>query len=158
MHTMSSKSQYERNSTTHAGVDRGTPFDDPTDVLLSMQDIVGRKWNPVILYALSSEGAMGFSALKGHAKGISSKMLSESLDSLTASGLVTREIVSEQPFRVEYSLTETGESLGQLVADLVQWGGDNAAVLGDGADASSDQGEMSPDRRRSQPASWEGKR
>jgi len=153
MHTMSSESQYERNSTTHPGVDHGAPFNDPTDVLLSMQDVLGRKWHPVILYALFSEGAMGFSTLKDRASGISSKMLSESLDSLEADGLVTREVVSEQPFRVEYSLTEAGESFGPLVAELVQWGSDNAAVLDDG-DTAPEPRAIAPDGGRSS-AAWE---
>jgi DNA-binding HxlR family transcriptional regulator len=103
--------------------DREVPlFTDPGDVLLSMQAVVGRKWQPVIVYHLLEAGPLGFSALKERTDGISSKMLSESLDDLEAAGLVAREVVSDKPVRVEYTLTEDGESLEGLVREMVSWG------------------------------------
>ena len=61
----------------------GAPlFTDAEAVLHDMQDIVGRKWNPVLLYHLLSDGPLGFSALKRRVDGISSKMLSETLSDL----------------------------------------------------------------------------
>jgi len=97
-------------------------FTDPGDVLLSMQAVVGRKWQPVIVYHLLEAGPLGFSALKDRTDGISSKMLSESLDDLEAAGLVAREVVSDKPVRVEYALTEEGKSLEGLVHEMVSWG------------------------------------
>ncbi len=150
---MSSKSQFETSERGHAAVGRESPFDDHTDILLSMQDIVGRKWHPVLLYTLCSGGPMGFSALKDHTSGISSKMLSESLDRLEARGLVVREVVSEQPFRVEYSLTDPGESLAPLVTELARWGSDHSAVL-DG-DESREPRTTPAEDSHSRPGSWE---
>lgn len=155
---MSSKSQYDPSSGDHTAVGPDTPFENPTEILLSMQDVVGRKWHPVILYLLSADGPLGFSTLKDRASGVSSKMLSESLDSLEADGLVAREIVSEQPFRVEYSLTDPGESLAAVVSDLVDWGGENAAVVDDESSDTPGPRAVSEDGGRSRPATWETRR
>ena len=97
-------------------------FADPEAALQTTRDIVGRKWHPVLLFYLLQEGPLGFSALKERADGISSKMLSESLDDLQAADLVTRELVSDQPVRVEYDLTARGRALEGVVTELVQWG------------------------------------
>jgi DNA-binding HxlR family transcriptional regulator len=114
---------------THAhagGIDSGMPvFGDADEIILSMQDIVGRKWQPIILYHLLDEGPLGFSALKDRIAGISSKMLSESLSDLENAALVTRTLLSDQPLRVEYSLTDRGASLEPLLAEMVAWGSEH---------------------------------
>ena len=97
-------------------------FADAEAALHTTRDVVGRKWHPVILFHLLSEGALGFSALKERADGISSKMLSESLSDLEESGLVTRELLDEKPVRVEYTVSERGESLGPVIEAMVDWG------------------------------------
>jgi len=99
----------------------GTPFGDATGSLNRLQDIVGRKWHPHIVYHLRADGTMGFSDLKSAVDGISSKMLSEGLDDLEAMGIVERELVNDQPVRVAYSLTEAGDALEGIISDLVQW-------------------------------------
>jgi len=48
-------------------------------------------------------------------------VLSDSLDDLEDKQLVNREIVSEKPVRVEYSLTEYGESLETLIMEMRDW-------------------------------------
>ena len=50
-------------------------FVDAPEVLLSVQELLGKKWHPVIVYELLENGPMGFSALKKSVDGISSKML-----------------------------------------------------------------------------------
>lgn len=102
--------------------------DGTRSALVSMADLVGKKWYPIILYRLANQGPMGFSDLKVSIDGISSKMLSESLRALEEShGVVARRIVEEQPLRVEYSLTDRGRSLAPIVEDLERWGRDNLA-------------------------------
>jgi DNA-binding HxlR family transcriptional regulator len=54
--------------------------------------------------------------------GVSSKMLSESRTMLEDDGLVDREIVSDQPVRVRYSLTERGRTLRPVVSAVVTLG------------------------------------
>jgi len=96
-------------------------FVDPSESFDAIQAVTGRKWHLRIVYRLIEEGPMGFSALKETLAGVSSKMLSESLSSLEDHGLVDREIVSDQPVRVEYSLTQRGAALEPAVAELLQW-------------------------------------
>jgi DNA-binding HxlR family transcriptional regulator len=110
----------ERDRTTEIPL-----FTDAESVLHDMQDIVGRKWNPVLLYHLLTDEALGFSELKRRVDGISSKMLSESLSDLEEQDLVERELLSDQPVRVEYTLTDRGESLEPILSEMVHWGGEH---------------------------------
>lgn len=90
--------------------------------LISMTDLFGRKWCPVVLYRLLRDGPMGFSELKRDINGISGKMLTESLETLeTGYGLVERSVVSDRPFRVTYEPTERGESLDPLLGEMLDW-------------------------------------
>lgn len=85
------------------------------DDLTELSSIIGRKWHLVILHELFIEEALGFSALKDEIDGISSKVLAENLEDLEEHGLVTRTIVSERPLRVEYELTDQGESFTPIL-------------------------------------------
>jgi len=84
--------------------------------------LIGKKWHPVIVHRLLESGPLGFNALKDEVDGISSKVLSDSLSDLEEAGLVEREIISEKPFRVEYSLTQRGADLEDVVAAMAEWG------------------------------------
>jgi DNA-binding HxlR family transcriptional regulator len=84
--------------------------------------LIGKKWHPVIVHRLLREGPLGFNALKQEVDGISSKVLSDSLEDLEEKQLVDRAIISEKPFRVEYSLTEHGESLEDVIVAMRDWG------------------------------------
>ncbi|WP_137283837.1 winged helix-turn-helix transcriptional regulator [Halorussus salinisoli] len=84
--------------------------------------LIGKKWHPVVIHRLLEGGPMGFNELKEDVDGISSKVLSDSLEDLENKQLVDREIVSEKPVRVNYSLTEQGESLETLIFEMLDWG------------------------------------
>jgi Predicted transcriptional regulators len=84
--------------------------------------LIGKKWHPVIIHRLLEGGPMGFNALKQEADGVSSKVLSDSLSDLEESTLVEREVVSEKPFRVEYSLTGSGRDLRPVIEAMAEWG------------------------------------
>jgi DNA-binding HxlR family transcriptional regulator len=86
--------------------------------------ILGKKWHPVIIDRLLEDEALGFNALKERIDGVSSKVLSQSLEDLEEKQLVEREIVSEKPFRVEYSLTEYGRGLEPVIDEMFEWGKD----------------------------------
>jgi DNA-binding HxlR family transcriptional regulator len=116
------RSREEWKGTLHEGGSRG-----PVDVLLSMQGVVGRKWHAVIIMRLLDAGPMGFNELQKSIDDVSAKMLSNSLDDLEERGLVSRTIVSEKPFRVEYALTESGRELEPLIDELLSWGRDHVA-------------------------------
>jgi len=84
--------------------------------------LIGKKWHPVIVHRLLENGPLGFNALKRDVDGISSKVLSDSLEDLEDNEIVDREIVSEKPVRVEYSLTEFGRSLEPVILAMRDWG------------------------------------
>jgi len=90
--------------------------------ITSTATILGKKWHPVIVHRLLEGGPSGFNELKEAVDGISSKVLSDSLDDLEEHDLVDRQIVSEKPFRVQYSLTERGESLDPVIDSMREWG------------------------------------
>ncbi|WP_227377158.1 winged helix-turn-helix transcriptional regulator [Haladaptatus halobius] len=84
--------------------------------------LIGKKWHPVIVHRLLEHGPLGFNVLKAEIDVISSTVLSSSLEDLEDNGLVNRAIVSEKPFRVEYSLTEQGASLEPIITAMDAWG------------------------------------
>ncbi|WP_458207665.1 winged helix-turn-helix transcriptional regulator [Haladaptatus sp. NG-SE-30] len=90
--------------------------------ITSTTSLIGKKWHPVIVHRLLVHGPSGFNELKTEVDGISSKVLSDSLEDLENKQFVLREIVSEKPIRVQYSLTEYGESLEPVVMAMRDWG------------------------------------
>ena len=84
--------------------------------------LIGKKWHPVIIHRLLEYGPSGFNELKKNVDGISSKVLSDSLEDLGEKQLVDREIVSEKPVRVQYSLTGHGRSLEPVIYAMRDWG------------------------------------
>lgn len=85
-------------------------------------NIIGKKWHPVIVHRLLENGPLGFNALKNEVDGISSKVLSDSLEDLEEKTLIDRTVISEKPFRVEYSLTDRGKSLESVIDEMRDWG------------------------------------
>lgn len=96
--------------------------DDDWCAITCTAEIIGEKWHPVIVHRLLVNGPLGFNALKEAVDGISSNVLSNNLGDLEENGLVNREITSEKPFRVEYSLTEQGEDLTPIIKAMGGWG------------------------------------
>lgn len=88
----------------------------------STATLIGKKWHPVIIHRLIKCGPLGFNALRKEVDGISSKVLSDSLEDLEEKQFINREIVNEKPVRVEYSLTELGASLEPVIFAMRDWG------------------------------------
>lgn len=65
---------------------------------------------------------MGFNALARSIEGLHHKVLADCLDDLRGRGLVVREVVSESPRRVRYSLTPAGETLQPVLRAMDRWG------------------------------------
>src|SRR5690554_1550119 len=84
-------------------------------------DVIGGKWKPLILWELHA-GVRRFGELRRALEGISEKVLIQQLREMEADGLVHREVYREVPPRVEYSLTELGESLNEALLPLGDWG------------------------------------
>jgi DNA-binding HxlR family transcriptional regulator len=85
-------------------------------------EVLGKKWHPVIVHRLLERDALRFNELADDVGAITNKVLSDSLDDLEDKELVDREIVSEKPVAVEYSLTERGRSLEPVIDALESWG------------------------------------
>jgi DNA-binding HxlR family transcriptional regulator len=84
-------------------------------------DRLGDKWSMLVVIVLGIEGTLRFNKLHQVIGDISQKMLTVTLKSLEADGLVTRTIYPEIPPRVEYTLTERGASLLPHMEGLAQW-------------------------------------
>ena len=81
----------------------------------------GNKWALLIILILSENKVLRFSELKKMIPDVSSRMLSSTLRTLEADGLVSRKVYPEVPPKVEYSLTETGLSLVPFIVQLTEW-------------------------------------
>ena len=83
--------------------------------------IIGGKWKPIILF-LIGKGANRFRVLQRGIEGISKQMLTKQLRELEADGILDRVIYAEIPPRVEYFITDMGQSLFPIISSMKVWG------------------------------------
>ena len=83
--------------------------------------LVGSKWKLLILRNLLQR-PWRFNELRKNLEGISQKVLTDSLRSMEDDGIVTRTVYPEVPPRVEYALSELGESMRPIIKAMEQWG------------------------------------
>src|SRR5689334_12327516 len=79
------------------------------------------RWKVVILFQLFGSSIRRFSELERAIPGISQKMLIQQLRQLEADGVVTRVVYPEVPPRVEYHLTDWGQTLCPVLDNLLTW-------------------------------------
>ncbi|WP_160036226.1 winged helix-turn-helix transcriptional regulator [Paenibacillus sp. An7] len=84
--------------------------------------VIGGKWKLIILWHLGLEGTKRFSELKKMIPHITQKMLTHQLRELEQDLLVHRKVYAEVPPRVEYSLTDHGQSLMPVLQAMYNWG------------------------------------
>jgi DNA-binding HxlR family transcriptional regulator len=84
-------------------------------------NLIGNKCKPLILRDLLA-GTKRFGELRKSVAGISQKVLTDNLRSLEANGIAVRKIYAEVPPRVEYSLSELGETLRPIIEVMEKWG------------------------------------
>ncbi|MBQ9248700.1 MAG: helix-turn-helix transcriptional regulator [Ruminococcus sp.] len=84
-------------------------------------ELIGSKWKLLIIRNLS-ERPWRFNELKRSLDGISQKVLTDSLRSMEADGIVTRTAYEEVPPRVEYSLSKLGQSLQPIIDAMLEFG------------------------------------
>jgi DNA-binding HxlR family transcriptional regulator len=94
-------------------------FTCPVDVTLSR---VGGKWKILILAHLHQVGKKSFSDIRKNLPGISEKMLNQQLKELQRDSLIEKNVLSIKPYRVEFFLTASGQSLSPLYDFLSKWG------------------------------------
>lgn len=83
--------------------------------------LIGSKWKILILRNLLVR-PWRFNELKKDLNGISQKVLTDSLRAMEADGIITRTVYPEVPPRVEYALSELGETLRPVIKSMESWG------------------------------------
>lgn len=97
-----------------------------------IRDIISRissKWTMLVLVTLHSNGTMRFNDIQKSIGEVSQRMLTVTLRSLEADGLIHRKVYPEVPPRVEYKLSERGESLMPLLQSLIDWALEHADAI-----------------------------
>lgn len=92
-------------------------------------DRFGDKWSILIISILGHVGKQRFNELNQQIGDISQKMLTVTLRSLEADGLVSRKLYPEIPPRVEYELTDLGRSLLPHIEQLAHWAEQNMECI-----------------------------
>nr|RNJ68974.1 MAG: transcriptional regulator [Leptolyngbya sp. IPPAS B-1204] len=87
----------------------------------STLDVIGGRWKVLILRELF-QGVRRFNELHRSLHGITQKMLTQQLRELEEDGIIHREVYLQVPPKVEYSLTETGETLKPILDAMHEWG------------------------------------
>lgn len=92
--------------------------------------LIGNKWKLLILRNLLA-GTQRFGELRKTIPGISQKVLTDNLRSMEDDGLLIRKVYPEVPPRVEYSLSELGDTMRPIIKEMETWGlGYQALILG----------------------------
>ncbi|UVL73422.1 winged helix-turn-helix transcriptional regulator [Pseudomonas protegens] len=91
----------------------------PVEVTL---DLIDGRWKGVALHQLLANEFLRFNELQRRLPGISQRLLTKQLRDLEAAGLVARTVYAEVPPRVEYRLTDEGQSLQPVIEALSAWG------------------------------------
>lgn len=91
---------------------------------------VGDKWSTLVILAIAThDGPLRFSELKRNVGGISQRMLTETLRDLERNGVLTRTMYPTIPPKVEYALTQLGQSLVTPIRALVSWARDHRSEI-----------------------------
>ncbi len=83
--------------------------------------LIGSKWKLLILRNLMMR-PWRFNELKRSLEGVSQKVLTASLRSMEEDGLITRTVYPEVPPRVEYALSDLGETMRPIMKAMEEWG------------------------------------
>lgn len=84
--------------------------------------LISGKYKMVILYCLMEFGVVRYNEMKRYLKTVSHKTLSLSLKELERDGLIIRKEYPQIPPKVEYSLSDKGNSLMKILDELCTWG------------------------------------
>tara|TARA_R110000868_G_scaffold38923_1_gene135902 strand:+ start:639 stop:947 length:309 start_codon:yes stop_codon:yes gene_type:complete len=90
----------------------------PLDYTLNL---IGTKWKPLILFHLL-DGPLRSGVLQKKISGVSNKMFTQTVRELEQDGLIARKVFPVVPPKVEYSLTNKGNSLEDILRSMDKWG------------------------------------
>ena len=111
------KKMFESGNESKIIID-GQKFNCPIEVTMSFLD---GKWKSIVLWYLQGV-TLRYSELQKKIPSISQKMLTRELRELERYGFVKRKVYPEVPPKVEYSLTEYGNTLKPILVQLCNWG------------------------------------
>ena len=83
--------------------------------------LIGSKWKLLIMRNLLQR-SWRFNELRKDLEGISQKVLTDSLRSMEEDGIITRTVYPEVPPRVEYAVSDLGESMRPIIKAMEKWG------------------------------------
>lgn len=86
-----------------------------------LQAVIGGKWKILILWYIAHYKVQRFGELKRRLDGVTQSTLTKQLRELEADGFLHREIYREIPPRVEYTLTELGQSFVPVLEAMLNW-------------------------------------
>ncbi|GAB3985096.1 helix-turn-helix domain-containing protein [Actinoallomurus acanthiterrae] len=101
---------------------------DPVCPSSAMPIQIGDKWTAMVVLCLEG-GPRRFTELRGPLRGITPKVLTQTLRAMERDGLVTRTAYDENPPRVEYELTALGRSILTLIDSARAWSRDHLPAL-----------------------------
>lgn len=87
--------------------------------------MIGGKYKPIILEQLIYEGTQRFGELMRYMPQISQRTLTNQLRELEEDGLIIRTVYPEVPPKVEYSISEKGETLKPILEAMCDWGAEH---------------------------------
>lgn len=108
-----------------AHCERARPVCGIRDIL----DRIGDTWSVLVTIELRLHGPRRFGQLLRSVDGISQRMLTVTLRRLQREGLIAREVLDTSPPQVEYSLTGIGDSLTNVLKELVDWAATNRSDI-----------------------------
>lgn len=106
-------------------LERGAPMltkeEMPACPVATTVQLIGSKWKLLIMRNLLQR-SWRFNELRKNLEGISQKVLTDSLRSMEEDGIITRTVYPEVPPRVEYALSDLGESMRPIIKAMKEWG------------------------------------
>ena len=89
---------------------------------------IGDKWSAMVIVCLE-QGPRRFSEIRVPLRGVTPKVLTQTLRALERDGMITRTVFAEVPPRVEYELTPLGRTLLDLIGACRRWAHDHLPTL-----------------------------
>ncbi|MDD5894579.1 MAG: helix-turn-helix domain-containing protein [Coriobacteriaceae bacterium] len=99
--------------------------------------LIGSKWKIQVIQRLLDR-PWRFNELWRSIDGVSQKVLTEALRQLESDGVITRTVYPEVPVRVEYALSDLGESMRPIIDSMAKWGAGYQQMVRAGAGQAND--------------------
>ena len=99
------------------------------ELMCRLQAVISGKWKILIIWYISFYKMQRFNELQRRLDGITHATLANQLKELENDGLITRKAYPEVPPRVEYTLTDLGESFVPLLKQMQAWSEENLMKL-----------------------------